>query len=96
MAAGTPYYSDFAEALGSDRAEPVGLTDEDHVEVWHVGVDRDQVVGECHVGDPAGAGIEDRLLQQRHADGHRRGADDLASRGLLVEYPAAVDHRHQA
>ena len=65
----------------------------DDVDVGHVGVDRDEVVAEGRVGDPARAGVGDRLLEERLADAADGAADDLAAGELLVEDPPAVDDR---
>src|SRR3954447_11619153 len=71
--------------------ERIRFSDEDDVDVRSVGVDGDEVVAEGGVGDAAGGGIDDGLLEQRLADAADGAADDLAAGGLLVEDAAGVD-----
>ena len=86
--------ADLAEAFAPNGTELIRLANENHVEVGHVGIDRDQIVAECRVGDATVGGIDDGLLEQRHPDAHHGGSDDLAARQLLVEDAARVDGRH--
>src|SRR3954454_19658736 len=83
--------SDLADAIGSERRERIRFPDEDDVDVWSVRVDRDEVVAEGGVGDPAGAGVDDVLLEQRLAYAADGAADDLAAGSLLVEDAAGAD-----
>src|SRR3954452_16512359 len=82
---------DLADALGSERRERVSFPDEDDVDVRSVGVDWDEVVAEGGVGDAAGAGVDDVLLEKARAEAADGAADDLAAGGLLVEDAAGVD-----
>src|SRR3954470_2114235 len=88
--------SDLADAFGSERRERIWFSDEDDVDVRSVGVDGDEVVAEGGVGDAAGAGVDDVLLEQRLADAADGAAGDLAAGGLLVEDAAGVDGRGDA
>ena len=49
-----------------------------HIEARHVGMDRDQVVGEVVVDDPAQPAVHDRRFVQRQADAPDQAADMLA------------------
>src|SRR3954454_25263561 len=88
--------ADLADALGSERRERIRFSGEDDVDVRSVGVDGDEVVAEGGIGDTAGAGVEDVLLEQRLADPADGAPDDLAAGSLLVEDAAGVDGRRDA
>ena len=94
MAADTPNHADLADTLDAHGPHRVRRADEDHVEVGHVRVGRNQVVAEGRIGDATGLGVEGDLLEHRHPDAHDGAADDLAARQLLIEDAAGVDGRH--
>src|SRR5262249_11725742 len=93
---GDAYDADLADALDADGVQPLGLAHEDDVHVGNVGVDGPEGNAERRVGDAAGVGVAERLLEQGHADAAHGGSDDLARGQLRVQDAPAVDRRHDA
>src|SRR4051812_14660768 len=89
--------ADLPDALDAERIDGfVPLVDEDDLDVVHVCVHRDMILGDVGVHDAAEAVIDERLLVQRHADAPDHGAHDLAGGGLRVQAAAGRDRADDA
>ena len=94
--------SDTGESDLADAARPkfvdffIGKINEMHLELWHIGVHRHNVVGQIAVDRRAVLRVVRGVLQQRHANSHHDRALDLVAASQRIDDATGIDHSHDS